>query len=289
MILFGNGVFSSSFFRFFQGLPVKRKYNKMEFYGNVVIDDVWLRSQVMTEVEMNNMTIDTIPTWTGDTLLLAHFEDTLNAGTLTNISGNIDNWEVYRKETNESSFKLLKELSGTEESFTDVTAQPFKTYKYQVIATNDNERSEPIVGIDTYINVYNNLLIDTITNEVLVLDLDLDEGKHTLNTNYSINSGYGKYPSMMRGRNRYYTMQMKAIPISNYGSFFTTIEQSTDYMQQVENFIENGNMKILKTRKGFIRVGETYGFSCESVNINIMQQPFSISFSFVERGDISDY
>lgn len=283
---YGVHAYGVSPFLEYQGIPDKRIYNEIEFFGStggITIDDVHLLNYEMTLDEIIAEDISVQPIWTDRTLLLCYFNDNLNGGNITNITGNIDNWEVYRKELNDSAFTLLDTLLGTAEMYTDFTAQPYKTYTYEVVATNDIERSEPILGERLYICSYNDVLIDSVTGESHIFNLNLQEGESTNNVDFVKYEGINKYPSVVRGQRDYMSYAITAIPIYQT-STQTTYSQTSDYLDTLRVFINNPNDKILKTRKGFIYRGQTNGYR-QSPLLNGID-PYIVSFEFYETGVI---
>lgn len=263
--------------------PPKRVYKSIEFFGDITLDDIHILDYEFTQTNVESLDVTETPIWDAHTLMLTNFNnENLNGGNLSGIVGNIDNILVYRKATDEAVFKLLATLDGTAKEYVDITALPKKTYQYEMVATNATERSEPVTGDNTLIDVYNNILIDTKTQEVAVFNLNLNEDKTTINTNDNTYQGISQYPSFLRGLANYSAVGMNAIPISNEGSLTNGIEQSADYLNNLKDMITNDNLKILKTRKGFVYKGQTFSMEHSSLNINITEQPKVVNFKFIE-------
>lgn len=273
----------------FQGIlipPDKKIYKNVKFYGDMIIDDIHIIDNIMSLSEIESLDILESPVWDSETLLLCLFDDNLNGGNITNVTNPITGLEIYRKEILENSFNLLGTLNPSSENFIDIKAQPYKTYEYQMVASNDNERSEPILGSQLYIDLHGDFIIDSNTQAVYVMDLNLSESATENKSTFNIYEGLSKYPSVLKSIQDYNVLSLSAIPINNYNEVINDIEQNVNYLDRLKDFINNDNDKILKTRKGFIYLGSTYNYKHEPLNINMIKQPYYVNFEFVETGDV---
>lgn len=265
-------------------IPPRRNYNKIEFFGDITIDDVHLLDFEYTRAQVEALDIAVEPTWDDNTLMLAHYNNNLGAGNLENINGTIDTIEVFRKERADSVFTKIATLNGSAEEYIDISAIPFKNYTYEMVASNNIERSEPVVGQEINIDVYNDILIDSTNRDFYVFNLNLTENETSSNTGYSRYETINKFPAFLRGRQQYATLGARAIPIANEATLCsdTEISQNIDFMNNLRNFIDNDNLKFIKTRKGFFYKGKTFDYKHSPLNIGIGQQPYYVKFNFVE-------
>lgn len=275
------GVSALNYFN--QTPPIPTEYQSIKFYGNngtyTLLDNIHLRSTVLTDTEVASLDVLETPLWTSDTLLLATFDETLSAGNITNIINPITNFDIYRRKSTESKFIKLATLPVTDTDYIDATLESGSTYVYNIVAKNTTEASEPLqVSLDS--DFYLWAIIDPDTFETHVFNFNLESNAFNNEIAYKRFDGYGKYSTHMFGDRDFLTGNISAIASSNCG----TIEQSVDYVHSLRTFINNGKTKILKSRKGQALKVITHNFKSEILDDAIGEQPYIVSFDFEEVG-----
>lgn len=260
-------------------------YTSSELYGgSSCFDNVRLINRKLSDAEFDALVLGETPLWTPETLMLATFDDSdLNAGNITGLTSPVTGYELFRKTEDELSFIKIADLPSTASSYVDITALPNVTYIYDLIATNEDERSNPIEGSITT-NFYGIYLIDPITYKTYIFDLNL--GFDTLNSEmaYQRYDGYNKFSGHSFGKRNFITGSISAI-VDEYTTS-NQFTQTADFVKELQDFINNGEYKILKTRKGEIFKVHTMNFSSQVLNSAITAQPYSISFNFEQIGEV---
>jgi len=67
-------------------VPTPAAYTKIQFFGDVIIDALQIFNYTITEADFNVIDPYTIPGWTDNTLALANFTNTLQAGNILNLT-----------------------------------------------------------------------------------------------------------------------------------------------------------------------------------------------------------
>lgn len=281
-----NGVaLGISMLNAYAGYPVPSAYTSIKVYGGNIIDHVHIKNIELTTTDINNLQLYVSPTWDGNTILLANFANTLNAGNITGLVNPITTWILQRRKTTETTFTTLATLPSTATQYIDATAEPNVEYVYQVLATNATEISEPLVN--TLNSSFFNCVLSSLDGtEAYIFDLNLDFSGLEENTSYQIYEGYDTYPSFSFGDRKYVTGDVSAILASDYSA--DGITQTVDYIKSFSTFINNKQEKIFKDRKGnVIKVVTTGGIKQSPLNIGIGQQPYIVSFNFTESGVVN--
>lgn len=269
----------------FMGYPSPSAYNNIKVYGSNTIDYIHIKNVEMTEAEMLATPYYIDPTWDGNTIFLALFQMNLNGGNITGLVNPITEWEVQRKKSTETAYKTIALLPSTSTSFLDLTTESGVVYNYQIFATNDTEISEPLSN-NLNSEFYSHVLIDAVTNVAVVFDLNLEFDGYGQETAMQRYDGYDKYSTYSFGERRFKTGSARAIVSDNLTIDYELV-QTIDYLKTVDEFLNNGNDKIMKDRKGnAIRVKTINGMTQTPLNISISQQPYVISFDFEECGEI---
>lgn len=265
--------------------PSSNTYTQIKVYGQAIIDHIKIQNIEKTVSDIQALQNYTIPIWDGNTIFLAKFENTLNAGNITNLTNPILNWVVKRRKSTETTFTTLATLPVGTKEYVDATTEPNVEYVYNIIATNDTEASEPLENtLSSYF--YNSIIMDVDGTVAYVFDLNLDFDGYENVVAQQIYEGFNKYPAYSFGKRDYKTGTVTAILSSEYSS--SGITQTVDYIKSFNTFINNGNLKIFKDRKGnVLKVVTTGGVKQKPVNIGITEQPYEITFNFTEVGEVN--
>lgn len=269
----------------YMGFPVSSAYTNIKVYGQNIVDYVHIKNVEMTEAEMLATPLYIDPTWDGNTIFLALFQNNLNGGNITGLVNPILNWEVQRKKESETVYKTIAILPSTATGYIDLTVEPNVVYNYQIFATNDTEVSEPLANnLDS--KFYNHIIIDTETGTAIVFDNNLEFSGYTQEVSYETYVGYNKFPAFSFGNRRYRTANASAY-VGECIEVDNEFIQTVDYLNTIDNLINKTSDKIMKDRKGFVLRGKTVGGITETpMNVAIPDQPYIVSFNFVESGEV---
>lgn len=270
-----DGVYSS---------PTASLYNQIKVYGQAIVDHIKIQNVEKTVTEIQNLVPYATPIWDGNTIFLAKFENTLNAGNITNLTNPILNWVVTRRKSTETSFTKLATLPVNITTYTDSTAEPNVQYIYNITGTNDTEASEPLENTINSV-FYNCIIMDVGGTEAYVFDLNLEFEGYENQVAQQKYEGFNQYPAFSFGERDYKEGTVTAILASE---FDVDVTQTIDYIKKFNVFINNGNEKIFKDRKGnVLKVVTTGGVKQKPLNVAISQQPYEITFNFTEVGVVN--
>ncbi|MEW3870218.1 hypothetical protein, partial [Pseudomonas aeruginosa] len=62
-------------------IPTKRTYERIDFYGESIVDSIHIKKELLSDSDIINKT--TQPVYDEKTVLLGNMEDTLEAGSIT--------------------------------------------------------------------------------------------------------------------------------------------------------------------------------------------------------------
>jgi hypothetical protein len=251
--------------------------------GNSCFDNVRLLNKELTDEEFLAITIGTQQVWDTTVLFNATFNDSdLSAGNISGLTNPITAYDIFRKETGSQTFIKLDTVDVSVQEYIDITAKLNTTYIYDIVAKNSTERSNSIEGNITT-DWYGTYLINPIDNTVYIFDLNYDFGGFNTETAYQRYDGYSQYSAYSFGNRNFKTGTISAIVNEEISSDGKPI-QTIDFVNQLQSFINNGQYKILKTRKGEVLKVHTMNFASQPLNNAIKQQPYSITFNFEEIG-----
>ena len=87
--------------------PSASEYTGVEIIGPGIFDMVWYRNIEMSDDDIRQLDITTQYVWDDTTVLLANFNNNLDAGSVDNLSSPITGFDLDRRKTTESTFTSL--------------------------------------------------------------------------------------------------------------------------------------------------------------------------------------
>lgn len=271
----------------FNAFPQKTAYTSLRVYGNNIVDNIHVKNRLLLDSELDNYpSIPTTPIWDGYTIMLATFNDgTLSGGNSGAISSPITSWDLFRRKTTEQTLKKLTTVNASVGSFVDNTAEPNQSYIYELFGYNATERTSPIVSDIVESKYYNWVLSSMDATKNYIFDLNLSSTGLNNEVASERYDGYSKYSQFTQGQRDFRTGTIQAIVVSQVTD--TGLDQTVEFLETLRAFINDGEPKILKSRKGHImKIVTPNGMSMSILNDAISQQPYEISIEFSEVGEI---
>lgn len=259
------------------------QYNKLILKGQGTFDKTMVKSYAMTTDELD--ALDPVNhAWDVSTVLNAEFNNSLQGGALLT-AGTITSWNLYRYISGETYPDLtVIGIDGSQTQFVDYTAVKNEQYYYAI---------SPLMASAVVASLQSNvvspcyeswILIDSVTGQSLILNLNLESGDIKQNHPTQLYEGFAEFPAVSESVLNYKSSQIIA--------FLGYVDQKTgQYVETINdynlvcNFITNGHEKLIKDRKGNILRVRTYDLSAKTQD-QIGEQPKIITFSYVQVGDV---
>lgn len=238
------------------------------------------------------------PSWEHTTYMLASYlnKDTILSASNYTVSEEITGYSIYREE-NGVLYHIADtdSLSKTICDFNTKAKTKLSFYVYPKIATDDGKvrLSSPIVS-DIIIpqwrcwsviglkkikkNVYT---VDT--NNIWKFEFNLESGNLKDTIRRQVHNTYSRFPKVMYGKQRYKEGSISCL-IGDISSTNCDYHDSVEMMDRWDEFVNNGEIKLLKAPKGIIYPVDIYDSS-----YNIMDgyenEPVELSFNYVQVED----
>ncbi len=257
----------------------RRKFASVNFYGNVILDNVHSINKELTKNELDAISNDERQFWIDNaTNFLSNFEDKLSSGNIINENIPITQWRLKRKRQDESKFTTLKTFEKGIDKFIDWTAGNNREYEYAVHAISSN-----IEGIATFGSAKLDFFGWVLTNGIdnYLFDIELKSGSITNNTDMKIYDNYTEYPTVNFGKRDYQQGNIETLPLSFKENEYVA---ELDVLEDLKNFINDKKIKLLKNTKGESWWVCTHSFSHTYMD-TISEQPYTISFSWLQVDD----
>jgi hypothetical protein len=264
-------------------------YTSITIKGEGIFDRLWVRNRIETISYWNVLTPENYePAWDTDTILLANFEDTLDAGNI-GIGEDITAWELYRYKSGDSLQVLVGSLNTNIKEFSDYRVTRDSTYSYQLwpkLSVGYLSRINSASLTSDYCHYL--FLIDEDDDTVYLFNYNLSTDSFDGEDDQSQTATFEQFDSFSSGQRNFIKGTISAIVgSSSIISATDGIAQSPSFVDSLRTFITNGTPKILKTRKGDVWKVMTKGFKRKQVNDGIGQQIEIITFSFTQCEEIT--
>jgi hypothetical protein len=292
ILFFGLNAFHSSYVSN-KVVIANRSYNKVSLIGNGIFDAVHVKNAILSDSDI--IELNTAETFGTQTVFLANFEGNLEAGNYTTVSKPITKWRIRRRRLGDFSNTILDDLDVTTVTYTDYLQANRTNYEYQVSpVSDDGTEGAPIISINQ--SDFFGWYLCSLDNETIYkFDMNIESDSIVLNMDTKLFEGFTEYPVMRKGKRKYRSGGLRTIPyrisVGGLAGWYETpygssgeMEINNELLRLVEDFISNGEPKILKNTSGDIFKVQTNGFSYQYMD-TISEQPYTISFQWVQVGD----
>lgn len=290
--MFINGSFLSASFLTspqptFQELP----YNKVIIYGEGNFDKIWIRNIEEDQSYYDSITsiLDYQPEFDSDTVFLAEFNDNLSAGNVSSGGEPIVSWVVNKRRIDGNINYLVGEFDPSVSRAIDYRVQNGNSYVYQITPKTTSRLGQPLLSNGVLSNYYGIFLIDEDTGLVFNFDINGNLGTLTASDDQTVYNTFNQFPTISIGDRNYLSGTISGIVPSTLNYCETGLIQSADFIDTVQDFVNNKSRKLLKTRKGDIFEIDTRNFRRSQLRNEMQEQLDVVSFDFIEVAEVDEY
>nr|WP_156736271.1 hypothetical protein [Mycobacterium sp. E3298] len=273
-----------------------RVYSKVSLIGNGVYDGLHVKNYIFSDDKFLDLNSEDY--FGAGSVFLANFEGNLEAGNYTSLSKTISKWRIRRKRKDKFSSTVLADIPSTSVAFADYLQANRTEYEYQVSpVAEDGTEGAPVISMCT--SDFFGWYLCSLDNETIYkFDMNLESESIALNLDMKLFEGFTKYPVARFGKRKYHSGGLKTIPyrlihqskgltgwyFAPYEADSTELKIDHILLEKLEEFITNGEPKILKNTGGDMFKVQTSNFSYQYMDTTT-EQPFTISFQFTQVGD----
>ena len=274
---FGEGIFSNA-------PSLLQNYDRLSFFGECTIDAIHLVEDTLTDNEIK--TKDEEPVYAIGTILAANFENTLECGSLILYAGNFPTkYIIRRKADGEQLNKKISEEAVDVVTYTDHTPKNNINYTYTVAPYYDDGAGVIIEGRglegDGSVSFSGWILTDTSSTPVTsyLFDIEVESGQFKVNRGFKLFENHTEFPAVRFNKMKYRSGSISTIPLDE------NLEATDIQLQEIMEFIENGEEKILRSPSGdaFKVVTSNFGYK---YNDKTVQHIYTISFDVTQVGTV---
>lgn len=261
---------------FNSAIPPKIQFSDILIRGECTVDDLHLKNIIISN---DDIIAGDFSDWDFNTVLIARFDGSLEAGNLTNSDMPITSWRIYRKKKDDLIYKLLVELpfDPTVASFTDTTVRNKIEYDYEVRPVSEGTEGNGIKGVGI-VDFYGWILSSVDGTKSFTFDMELSTESIQTVTDVKEIENYTQFPVVSKGKLKYKKGSITCMP---YEVINNNYEITLNILEVLDEFINNSDAKILKNSKGEMFKVATSNFSHKYLD-KISSQPYNITFSWTQ-------
>lgn len=268
-------------------------------HNNVKLDFFHLEESSSTNVNIFN-TAKYKPVLNNYSRFLVTFDDgTTTSGGVADVALGY-NFSIYREIKDTNQLVYVARLGDGGLSMTDYGVTNNKTYKYYIFKEDEAAISEAVVSNDVSTCWWDWSLIDIIPStsekglyytagDIWKFNLNVSSAAKTQTLNNTTYNNLTRFPKVSSGKLNYSTGSLTCL-LGNIqrttNSLVEYIEPST-MLDEWNDFCANGNMKLLKDRKGNAMLVAITGTSSQTDDVT-REQTNTITFSWIEVESINN-
>jgi hypothetical protein len=263
-------------------IPPKIERTGVKFLGESYIDNAHAQNIELSDDSIKNIT--TLQTWIINSIFLANFEDSLEAGNLLNHDLPITHWRVRRRRSGDTLTSLMAEIpiADSDSSYKDVQVQNGITYEYQVYPVSNGTEGNPIGGVGMATIEYGWVLSNETGTTSFLFDVEIETSDNNVVTDVKKIETLAQFPTVSKGKRRYHEGKITCMPyqiINNNYSF------DLETLDALEEFVNNSETKILRNSFGQVFKVQTSDFSYKFMD-KISGTPPTVTFSWSQIGTV---
>lgn len=282
--MFLNDAFLGSLFLDGSQITTSNSYDKITINGVIIVNYIKIIDYVMTDAQLDAITLNDTVVWDSDTLFWASFtKSTLDAGNIISLSDAVTSWNIKRLEQNATSLVDIATVDASITEYCDLTTTSNRTFTYFVFPQSASQVGVSLMTNTVTTNWYHWSLTDVSTQEVYVFDFNVTSGQVSNVIDRTEFTTYTRFNKVNKGiRDFYKNTSFKALAgyFDSSGNYLCP----NSYIEALKTMINRNSTKYLKDRSGNLMVVDTYDFQ-KQVEDEIYQngiQPVDIQFSYME-------
>lgn len=267
--------------------PVPVTYSNIKLFGGGYFDDLHGVDFIMTDEQIDTLDFNESPEWDLNTIILAKFNNNLQAGNVTGLPSPITSWLVQRKSENDTKYTQLAEIEADVDSYIDRLAKSNETYDYRLLPIASDLIGEPLKAEPVSTDFNKVILLDPDSEEGYSFCLDLRLSEIGISEDIGLNSTRGKFDTYQKGNREVHSGSVGTLLNSN-SITEEEMQQDKEFLDAFEAFLLNGGEKIIKFNKGYTYriVTSNVSLTKKTGSTNRDRSLYVVSFSWTEIGEV---
>lgn len=276
-------------------------YSKVELYGGANLNYLHTKNYAANDTEILNINSNGIflPNWDKNTLMLATYQNSLNASSIIIDEGDVIGYRIQRLDVQENIMYHVTDTSYAKIQDYNVSSdKEYKYYIFPIIKSNEKKMfGIPIVTTEikpkwdacTIIGLIetdkkNEYVVDT--NNIWSFEANVETEDYVLNMDKNFTDGFGRFSKRNQGLKKYITSGANAI-VGTIDCDSSMLKSGISKIEKCEDFCYSSNLKLFKDIGGRILPADIKEESSRYL-YDGDTSPISTSFSIVQMADYKE-
>lgn len=276
-------------------------YSKVEIFGGANVNYLHTRSYAANSAEIDQVEANGLylPEWDRDTAMLASYQNSLDASSISIDEGSVVEYKVQRLDVRENIMYHITDTSEIRlQDYNVSSGQEYRYYIFPMITINDAKTLGAPIITDVVTPEWSGCTIVGLAetgrkNEYRVdedniwfFEADVEPDDYVLNMDKSFADGFGRFPKRNQGQKQYITGGMSAL-VGTVDCASSSIKGGISKVEKWEAFCHSPNLKLFKDVGGRILPVDIREESCRYSYYG-SGSPVSTSFSIVQMADYKE-
>lgn len=261
MFLGANGFFSVG--EFSTSTPPNVEYSKLKICSQdttLIVDEINMLNVHLTKDDA--LALNTEQTWNLNNIMLAHLENTLEAGNISSENLPITEWRILRRKEGELNYVEIALLENTAlTSYIDSQIISGQEYEYAVQSVSDGTKGQLVEGGVVVVATIDRWTVSSLDGSVVyIIDTDLNSSGIKTNVKRSEFEVNALYPIIYYGQPNYRSGTLKFVlkQLNLAGTDY--IYAPKELISEFDDFINDKTVKIIRNANGLAIKAETTAF-----------------------------
>lgn len=255
--------------------------------------------QISTEEREKYLNIyfpDSDAEFDSETVLLARFNNDLDAGSYITQEETIEGWDIYKQKTGETRLRYVGFMPITSSSVQDHFVENSTEYTYYLFPRGLTVMGTPLVSDPTSSKVWN-WIIYTATesstanvlnvNGAYVFQGNVESGTISNNATSSVMNNFTQYPKVIKGTQNYKSGKLTGL--IGYSDIYNNTYTETDGLRDaLYGLVTSQDRMFLKNRSGDIWEVSIHSPVTMEIDDKSYLQPNKASIEWVEIANTDD-
>ena len=271
---------------------------KVTVYDKQTVDYFIVTTEVLSQSRINTLFTSTYDaSWgdfDGDGLIVATYDDSLVSSYILGLTSELVGFEIYRKQVGDSRLYKVCEVDSKTIGVIDYLIRNGVEYQWIIYPITTEEIGVSLESLaqkaefETWTVTFINEISDNVyaPEQVWKFKCNLTSGAFEQNIDKTQFNNYTQYPKFSVGATNYVTGSLTCLlgDVDTNGEY----NEPIDMWLQWNELIASGRDCIIADTKGNLIKGQIISNQGTQMQNIVDAPPTSISFSFVETGDLKD-
>jgi hypothetical protein len=266
--------------------PARKTFSKIKLLNQGVCDELHVYNTEVADSTL--LALNTIESFDANTLILAHFDNSLGAGNYDGLDTPVYKYKIYKRKVGDAKYNLFAEVlqeSGLTTIY-DFSCKNNKDYEYFVVPVDTSGAVGTGTTASIKLNFWGWYVSDLSNMNLFKFDINLESSNIQNVLNITVQNTNNKYPTITQSKQNYLSGSLSTMPYDVSGNNYIF---DINVLENIRNFLVDGKEKILRNTIGEgmkVRITDCNIKHLDALQSKEQGYPFTLNFSFIQTGEV---